>query len=328
MNKQSIISLDKTKTIFLKGLAILLVIIGHMGYIYRGGAWGASLFLMLSGYGIFQSYINDNNNKYFQKKIVKVYLPYLIVTVFILLYNYIKNKITLKTIIFSVLGLDFGYICDKTMWFISFIFAEYIIFYITTVLLKKVKNDNLKHILVIILNIICNIMLLIVDKKYMIWSRGAGIFLYILSFSIGILLSKLSFISINKKINNVFSTVFLFISLLIVLVLYNNINSNFQYFAYSNLMPLTLILFVDKNIIKYGNKYINYIGIISFDLYLWEGFLLNQKNNLFSTLHNYLIIDLSTFVFCIFVCQIYKKLFVTPIINYFTKKPEIEKVKK
>ena len=108
-------------------------------------------------------------------------------------------------------------------------------------------------------------------------------------------------------------------ALLMIFVLYGKIDSNTKYFIYANLLPIVLILLVDNKVIKYDNKYVNYVGKISFDLYLWEGFLLTVKSQLFGTLSNTLLIDFALFFVCILVSQLYNKLFVTPVITYFQK---------
>lgn len=315
MIKEHIFQIDKHATTFLKGIAILLVILGHMGYIYNGGAWGVNLFLMLSGYGIFKSYLSGNKKGYFSKKIIKIFIPYFLVTLFVIIYNYIKYKISLKTIIFSLLGIDFGYICDRTMWYISFIFVEYIIFYLSTIICSKIKKEKLKHVLIIFLNFIFNYLIYKLDNSYMIWGRGAGIFLYIFSFSIGLLISKLSFIKLEKNNKNIMFSLGSFALILLIFILYNNVYSLLSYYIYAISLPLLLIALIDLNIIKYKNKTINYIGEMSFDIYLWEGFFLVIKNSLFESLGNNLLIDTTTIILCIYLSKIYRKLIINPIIN-------------
>src|SRR5574344_67496 len=138
--KEELFNIDRTAMLSLKGLAILLVLLGHMDYIYRAGAFGVNLFLILSGYGIFCSYLKNSNKFYFKKKILKIYLPYIMVSIFSILYYIYTNRLDFseKTIVFSLLGLDFSYIYDGSMWYISFIFAEYIIFYITCIVGKLI----------------------------------------------------------------------------------------------------------------------------------------------------------------------------------------------
>ena len=82
MNKEKLLNLDNNKSLFLKGIAILLVLIGHtFGSNYKLGVFGVNLFLILSGYGIYKSFNKNGLKDYFKKKIEKVYIPYLLVTI-------------------------------------------------------------------------------------------------------------------------------------------------------------------------------------------------------------------------------------------------------
>ena len=60
---------DKEYTLYIKGIAILLVILGHMGVIDCGGAIGVHMFLIISGYGIAISLENNGVKKYLSKRI-------------------------------------------------------------------------------------------------------------------------------------------------------------------------------------------------------------------------------------------------------------------
>ena len=49
--KENVFSLDKESVTRLKGIVILLVLLGHLKLVLWGGAGGANLFLFLSGFG-------------------------------------------------------------------------------------------------------------------------------------------------------------------------------------------------------------------------------------------------------------------------------------
>ena len=325
-DKETFFNIDKNKTKFLKGIAILFVLLGHMGYIYKGGSWGVSLLLMLSGYGIFKSYISNKNKDYFSKKILKVYIPYLLVTIFILIYSYVKYKIGLKTTVFSLLGIDFGYICDKTMWYISFIFLWYIVFFISTLLFFKIKKEWLQHLLIIILCFIFGYLIYRLSRSYMIWGVGSGAFLYVFSFPIGIFMGKLSYIKINKNIKRFILSVVSFVIILLISLLFNHVDTNFKYFLWVYTMPILLIIIFDLNIIKTDNKIINYIGDMSYDIYLWEGFLLSIRFKLFDAFSSKIFIDILMIVSCIFIAKVYRELFIDQLIGFIGK--IIEKLKR
>lgn len=70
------LEISKEGTQALKGIAILLVIFGHMGFLDIPGAGGVHIFLILSGYGIYCSVNKNGLYQYWKKRIVSVYIPY------------------------------------------------------------------------------------------------------------------------------------------------------------------------------------------------------------------------------------------------------------
>lgn len=77
--------LTLTDTTILKGIAILMVVVGHIGQAIPGlrvftplGATGVGVFLVCSGYGIEKSFEKGGRYKYWYKRIVNVWLPYVI----------------------------------------------------------------------------------------------------------------------------------------------------------------------------------------------------------------------------------------------------------
>lgn len=290
---------------------------GHAEYIYKAGAWGVNLFLILSGYGIFKSYEKNNNIHFFEKRLFKIYIPYLTVTVFVLLYNYIKHCIGIKTIFFSIIGIDFGYICDKTMWYISFIFYHYLFFYFSCLIFGKIKRVNLKHYVIIFSCFIGGFLIYKINIKYMLWNMGSCIYLYFFSFSLGLLISKINIK--NNVLYRMVLSVIAFICLLFTLLLYNNVSSCLTYTIYANSLPLLLIALYFLNVLK-SFKIINYIGKMSFDIYLWEGFFFSIAKDLFEITYNKYVINFVVIILSIFVSQMYKRVFVDAIMNFLSKK--------
>ena len=318
--KRPIVNIEKSTTEFLKGIAIFLVILGHMGYIYRGGTWGVSLFLILSGYGIFKSFLKNGTKDFLKKRLLKVFLPYLLVTLFVLSYSFLRYRIGRKTIIFSLLGIDFGFLCDPTMWYISFIFVQYLIFYLSTFLFRKLKSENLKHFSIIALCLILSILVNLLNEKFEIWHPGSGIFLYVYSFGFGLLLAKLSEFKINATLKNLLLSLTIFLSALLILFFYNRVEFGYKYFLYANAFPVLLIALNELKPFEFKSKLINFLGEISYDLYLWEGFFVVMRNELFAPLKYQILINLFTLIFCIFFSKIYNKVFIKPITSLIEKK--------
>jgi peptidoglycan/LPS O-acetylase OafA/YrhL len=143
--------INKQSTEQLKGIAIILVVLGHLfvtkfinstnpAFNYLG-AQGVALFLILSGYGLTKSFLQRGIDKSFLLRRWRVVLiPYSIVTFVWFLYDFWHGKLySLKIIILSLAGFDFHLTMDATMWYISYILIWYGVYYI----LFNLKLPNL-----------------------------------------------------------------------------------------------------------------------------------------------------------------------------------------
>lgn len=129
--------LDRTMTNMMKAIAILMVIADHvlrkwwldeyMANIL--GTGGVSLFLILSGYGLYMSYIDKGMSaNYWKSKLRKVYCPYLIITlVYAILF---AGNLTVNVLWKNVLLVDYYRNLDGTMWYLSFLLIWYIVFFV------------------------------------------------------------------------------------------------------------------------------------------------------------------------------------------------------
>ena len=129
--------ITKESTLEIKGIAILMVIIGHVSSRYGSsvlnymGAFGVALFLFISGYGLVMSYNKNGLNNFFKKRFINVFIPYVAITTIWIIFDLIKGKIySLKTYVLLLIGFDYNRTIDETMWYISIILLWYIIFYI------------------------------------------------------------------------------------------------------------------------------------------------------------------------------------------------------
>ena len=114
--------LSKTTTTSMKGVAILLVIIAHIGHIGFGirvfvplGCFGVSIFLILSGYGLMESYHRNGLKDFWKKRIIRLLLPYIIWVCFYSVY-----------LLFSHNTVSFDNI---RYWFVEYILIWYIAFF-------------------------------------------------------------------------------------------------------------------------------------------------------------------------------------------------------
>lgn len=147
---QRLLSKDQTDEI--KGIAIILVILGHLWVhvvgiipklIYGGEA--VAIFLILSGYGMTSSYGNRKvqYGAYIAARIKRVMIPYWIITVILVTMDYLllNRTYNIQDILMTMLGVNINmetrYI-DYVRWFITFILIWYA-FYLLAVSLFSGK---------------------------------------------------------------------------------------------------------------------------------------------------------------------------------------------
>ncbi|WP_078414365.1 acyltransferase family protein [Priestia abyssalis] len=264
-----------------KGIAILLVILGHLHIIPRSGAWGVAIFLLLSGFGLTQSYLKNGLNNFLAKRLSKVILPYFIVTsVWLILDTFILNKhYSFITIILGLSGLDFKATIDASMWYITYIILWYLMFY----LVFKFSMNTIVR-LAILFSFAS--LLGILDIKLNIFAYGSGAYLYIFEFPLGVLFgilySKIIDIKINKLMVSVASITIL--SFLLFFFFLNQLNQAGFYaelcYALSNLAcGIGIISFLSFiSFYKISSHILLFLGSISYELYLLEwAFLAKYK---------------------------------------------------
>ena len=124
--------LCKESTTAIKGFAILLVIISHIGLFGYGirmfvplGGIGVAVFLILSGYGLMESFYRNGLKDFWKKRVLRVVIPYLIWIIVYSLFLYIMHQP------FSI---------DKIRyWFVEYIIVWYFLFYIAISFTKSHK---------------------------------------------------------------------------------------------------------------------------------------------------------------------------------------------
>ena len=128
--------LPRDYTNALRGLAIIMIMYGHICGRYNESVWfspfactGVAVFLLLSGYG--------NNESFFLKgsfpfsKLFKIAIPYWIVLFIISLINY--NNIEIRSLIADIFFIKTSY------WFVGYIFKWYFIFWLSVNYLYKYR---------------------------------------------------------------------------------------------------------------------------------------------------------------------------------------------
>ena len=114
--------LSKPLTTSMKGIAILLVFISHAGndgfrikFLIPLGAIAVAVFLILSGYGLMESYNKNGLCGFWSKRFLRVLFPYLI---------WIGFYSSLMLLLGKDLSLE-----DLRYWFVEYILIWYVVFY-------------------------------------------------------------------------------------------------------------------------------------------------------------------------------------------------------
>lgn len=115
-----LLSLQNTTN--MKGVAILLVIlshIGHDGFHHRMfvplGGFGVAIFLILSGYGLMESFKKKGLENYFRKRFLRILTPYIL---WVMIYTIIMYGMQWQI-----------FLSDIRYWFVEYISIWYIVFF-------------------------------------------------------------------------------------------------------------------------------------------------------------------------------------------------------
>jgi peptidoglycan/LPS O-acetylase OafA/YrhL len=276
------IILDKVSTQELKGIAIILVILGHMSidrHIFLipnmvfAGAWGVTLFLLLSGFGVAKSYLQSGINfRTSFRRYRSVLIPYSIVTLVWILIDtlYLGKDLSGKTIFLALMGIDVKRSIDASMWYISMILFWYIAFYLIFKL--PLKKNFLKIILLFLVAFVIfkgYLSPFLEDLSYN-WQLSA------FSFPLGVTIALYT-TDVKKLINDRVWKVFAFLSLpvlfmlFIILIPYNGVHILVYIFTNTAISLFLMILFALLKSYQWKSAFFLFIGAISFEIYLFEG---------------------------------------------------------
>ena len=128
--------ISKEDTQLLKGIAIMMVIVEHLGQVLHINALnplgpiGVCLFLFISGYGLSFSYEKNGRDRYFTKRMLKVYIPYIVSVVLFCMWSYCIGKILTSKIFFGYITLSI--LPQGSFWYLRLLFYWYIAFFLLT----------------------------------------------------------------------------------------------------------------------------------------------------------------------------------------------------
>ncbi len=302
--------LDRVQTNQLKGIAIFLVIPGHLWIhvsedippiIFSGDA--VALFLLLSGYGLTVSVRKEfpTAQYFFMQRLKRVMMPYWIVTVFLILLDYIILNRTyfFGDIMLTLLGININlatkYI-DYVRWYITLQLLWYCLFYLTN--FKTKGAVSLKSLF------ICAVLIFFIDY-YITHFGWYQIFAFPVGCAIGAYYDKIRS-SMFKHLNRytLFALIIIIYSIAYKLYIKDFLELMIPYIALSLMNECSSILLCGALIIPIAalglkSRYLSvlsFCGIISYELFLLHGAFLIKYNPVI-TRTSYIPISISFIVF-------------------------------
>lgn len=257
--------------------------------------FGVSIFLFLSGFGLYKSCKANGMGGFFKRRFTLVYVPFAISTIFIGLYKGFFDAHfveILKTITFLNPSLPI----DGTMWYIYFIAMWYIIFF---AVFSFFKNDLLRLVTLFIVS--CLIYKIPLAEEYEVLT-----FLFpfhAFTFTIGVAVGMCR--PVNRKTLFVLGVICM--SVFGYLFSYHFI----KYDAMNHIMtamvsaPAFVFLLASINV---RFKPLAFIGGISYEIYLFEGVLRRtvfSENKLVSCIIFFLLVGCIAYSFRAFMTMIF-----------------------
>jgi peptidoglycan/LPS O-acetylase OafA/YrhL len=298
----------------LRGFCIFNIVVGHLAvhalhsnksiYIFPTvGSFMVPIFLFLSGYGLTESARLNGIKNFFYKKIVRIYIPFLLLNIIWILLNSIllNYKYSIKSILLSIIGLN---LVDRNYWYILYLLFWYLIFYFT-INLKIKKSYN-----ILILFIISTILFCILKNKQLFRDNS-------FNFTLGVFLSFYKdkifnqLFTLRKKIK--IKSINLMFSFLILLIILIKLNAKTNY-IFSNSINMffaiiAIIIFIKLTNCNKFSIFYYFLGNISFEIYLLHGAFMYS--------YDFILFRLPLFVsFFIYLAMI---IFISVLLNKFHK---------
>lgn len=137
-------------TIYLKGIAILFVVISHIGN-YSGYTWftplggiGVSIFLFCSAFGLMRSYKKNGLRDFWRKKFYGIYIPFFLVEVIAAL----LLKVSVQEFLMDILFIK---PINPNGWYMQYLLLCYILFYFG---MRYIGNANIRKMVWVVCAVI------------------------------------------------------------------------------------------------------------------------------------------------------------------------------
>lgn len=136
--------MSRQHTQIAKGVSIFFVLFAHIGgllnfrYFTPLGGIGVTVFLIVTGFGLNESFKKKGLSKYWRSKIANVWFPFFLIRIIILLYEHLilGTEINAIKIVKDIFLID---IYQPYGWYLQLLFFWYVVFYIISSLFKHNK---------------------------------------------------------------------------------------------------------------------------------------------------------------------------------------------
>lgn len=266
--KDKISFLSKEHSYSIKGVAIILIILNHMGGIYGIryltplGGIGVSMFLICSGYGLTTSYNKNGLKNYWIKKINYVLIPYMTIEILVTLF---RNENTFRNVILDLFILNTKH---PYGWYLKLLLLWYIVFFIIG------KLGLLSKSKVYLFYVLSILMIVYPDS---LWAEQA------LSFPIGVTLTyyKDDILKIIDEKRYLYK-ILLFTGIIFLGIKQIDILNEIPYFIFNIIQMLiklpiacSICIYIYIFSEKIKNNLFREVGVISYSLYLIHGYTIN-----------------------------------------------------
>jgi peptidoglycan/LPS O-acetylase OafA/YrhL len=303
--------MDVTQTNQLKGMAMLLVVVGHLWVhvsqflaVPTLGDYSVTVFFILSGFGLTTSAKKKGVEKFFLLRLSRIFITYWATTFLWLLFDwyFLSKTYSIFNIFLTLLGINLDPILQKidyVRWFITLLLIWYILFYLSFKYLHGIRFVLTMLLLGIGISIL---------KRLGIFPIGA--YHQLIAFPFGCVFAYYikeirSFLTLKKH------SLFLLISSIILLL----IEAALLYLQFPNYKPvfkiakiflmnlspyiffamLILFLSIFRN---YESMFLSFCGTISYELFLLHGPILIKYNPIFPYFNsNYIILGFTIYLF-------------------------------
>jgi peptidoglycan/LPS O-acetylase OafA/YrhL len=295
--------LDFSQTEQLRGLSMLFVIIGHFWYHVCNenspflvfGDYAVTLFLLLSGFGLMSSNMTRQvtAREFFLKRIRKIFIPYWLVTVGIIIADYIllQKSYHVHELLITSAGINISktlHYFDYARWFITLLLISYLAFFCCAKLWKPLYAT---------LALMLFSLILVLLRHYELFPLGARH--QLIAFPLGCLIAVLGPSKWWNKIGIRHQmAIIMFIALAMVSIYLAGLNHKDSYslekalvYLQSYILPYLFcaLCILSISIVAstgYTSKFLSLCGCLSYELYLIHGPLLIKYNPIVGNFEN------------------------------------------